>query len=106
MKLAMSVELEDLRFAVKQIVDLKSLTDDQHHQVYMYHRHCNKRLASALECGGVLSVEIIGGCHRKKTSSAANPRSWLPWNPHAHPYTAINTRKKGLLQRYGCVTWI
>jgi hypothetical protein len=27
MKLAMSVELEDLRFAVKQIVDLKSLTD-------------------------------------------------------------------------------
>ena len=33
MKLAMSVELEDLRFGMKQIVDLKSLTDDQHHQV-------------------------------------------------------------------------
>ena len=33
MKLAMSVELEDIRFAIKQIVDLKSLTDDQHHQV-------------------------------------------------------------------------
>jgi len=30
MKLAMSVELEDLRFAMKQIVDLKSLTDDRH----------------------------------------------------------------------------
>ena len=28
----MSVELEDLRFVMKQIVDLKSLTDDQHHQ--------------------------------------------------------------------------
>jgi len=27
--------------------------------------HCNKRLASALECGGVISVQIIGGCHRK-----------------------------------------
>ena len=33
MKLAMSMELEDLRFVIKQIVDLKSLTDDQHHQV-------------------------------------------------------------------------
>ena len=33
MKLVMSVELEDLRFAMKQIIDLKSLTDDQHHQV-------------------------------------------------------------------------
>ena len=33
MKLAMSVELEDLRFRMKQIIDLKSLTDDQHHQV-------------------------------------------------------------------------
>ena len=33
MKLAMNVELEDLRFAVKQIVDLKSLTDGRHHQV-------------------------------------------------------------------------
>jgi len=33
MKLAMSVELKDLRFAVKQIIDLKSLTDDQHHVV-------------------------------------------------------------------------
>ena len=33
MKLAMSAKLEDLRFAIKQIVDLKSLTDDQHHQV-------------------------------------------------------------------------
>ena len=31
----MSVELEDLRFAVKQIVDLKSPTDDQHHQVHI-----------------------------------------------------------------------
>ena len=31
MKLAMSVEFEDLRFAVKQIVDLKSLIDDLHH---------------------------------------------------------------------------
>ena len=29
----MSVELEDLWFVMKQIVDLKSLTDDQHHQV-------------------------------------------------------------------------
>ena len=29
----MSVELKDLRFAMKQIVDLKFLTDDQHHQV-------------------------------------------------------------------------
>ena len=33
MKLAMTVELEDLRFVMKQVVDLKSLTDDQHHQV-------------------------------------------------------------------------
>jgi len=33
MKLATSVEFEDLRFAMKQIIDLKSLTDDQHHQV-------------------------------------------------------------------------
>ena len=32
MKLAMSVELEDLRFEMNQIVDLKSLTYDQHHQ--------------------------------------------------------------------------
>jgi hypothetical protein len=29
----MSVEFEDLWFAVKQIIDLKSLTNDQHHQV-------------------------------------------------------------------------
>jgi hypothetical protein len=35
MKLAMGVELEDLQFAVKQIIDLKSPTDDQHHQVHM-----------------------------------------------------------------------
>jgi hypothetical protein len=28
--------------------------------------HCNKRLASALQYGGVLSVQIIGGCHRKQ----------------------------------------
>ena len=33
MKLVMSVELGDLWFAMKQIIDLKSLTDDQHHQV-------------------------------------------------------------------------
>ena len=33
MKLAMSVKLEDLRFVMKQIIDLESLTDDQHHQV-------------------------------------------------------------------------
>ena len=29
----MSAELEDLRFVRKQIVDLKSLDDDQHRQV-------------------------------------------------------------------------
>ena len=33
MKLVMSVELGDLWFAMKQIINLKSLTDDQHHQV-------------------------------------------------------------------------
>ena len=33
MKLAMSVELEDLQLGMKQIVNLKSITDDQHHQV-------------------------------------------------------------------------
>ena len=32
-ELGMSVKLEDLRFVMKQIVDLKSLTDDQHYQV-------------------------------------------------------------------------
>ena len=31
MKLVMSVELEDLWFVMKQIVDLKSLIDDLHH---------------------------------------------------------------------------
>jgi hypothetical protein len=34
MKLAMSVELEDLRFEMKQIIDLKFLTDDLHHQYH------------------------------------------------------------------------
>ena len=33
MTLAMSVEFKDLRFGMKQIIDLKFLTDDQHHQV-------------------------------------------------------------------------
>ena len=58
MKLAMSVELEDLRFGMKQIVDLKFLTDDQHHQVqsnnYDITGNFKKTLASALESGGVI----------------------------------------------------
>jgi hypothetical protein len=32
MKLAMSKELEDPRFGFKQTVDLKYLSDDQHHE--------------------------------------------------------------------------
>ena len=58
MKLAMSVELEDLRFAMKQIIDLKSLTDDQHHQFesnsYDIIGIYTQSLASALELGGVI----------------------------------------------------
>ena len=58
MKLAMSVELEDLRFGMNQIVDLKSFTDDQHHQFesnsYDITGIYTQTLASALELGGVI----------------------------------------------------
>jgi hypothetical protein len=58
MKLALSVELEDLWFGMKQIIDLKSLTDDQHYQVQINNDditgNLKKNLVSALEFGGVI----------------------------------------------------
>ena len=54
----MSVELEDLRLGMKQIIDLKSLTNGQHHQVQINNDditgNFKKTLASALESGGVI----------------------------------------------------
>jgi hypothetical protein len=58
MKLALSVELEDLWFGMKQIIDLKSLTDDQYYQVQINNDditgNLKKNLVSALEFGGVI----------------------------------------------------
>jgi hypothetical protein len=48
-------------------------------------------LASALECGGVLLVEIIGGCHRKKTSRF----KFTIMSARAHPYTASAQERRG-----------
>jgi hypothetical protein len=116
----MSVELKDLLFGMKQIVDPKFLTDDQYHQHYttiMTSQALNKNCGISIWIWCYNSDEPNHrwlypnkenqqgkGGRQQKMQTIGNPRSWLPWNPYAHPFTSVSKVRPTVARERTCRT--
>ena len=112
----MSAELEDLRFGLNQIVDLKFLTNDKLQQVI--NNICDITGSKKNKSGLSLWIwwfhsykQVIGGCHpneknKHNRQTSKKPKSWLVWNPTDHPFSAITLDITQLLLENGWFRWV